>query len=262
MQDHIEQTLDSREVAEMIGKDHAMLLRDLRRYTAQLIECNIAVNDFFRNSQYKDSIGRMLPCYRITKKGCEFIAHKLTGIKGTAFTAKYINRFHEMQEILSGEGQKPKLPWFIRRIPKSGRYIILERDFISITGVNIKEHKLFYRMEYFIGGYDYNGFGCKDSYKPGEFKDKYGFEYGDEEVLLFFYLHGALKALDILKRDRSVKLKPDANGIITGGIGEIVGWKTNGRKEIPDKETKQIIISGGSGKMPPIQVNVTIGEMC
>ena len=38
------------------------------------------------------------PCYLVTKKGCEFIAHKLTGVKGTEFTAKYINRFHEMEE--------------------------------------------------------------------------------------------------------------------------------------------------------------------
>lgn len=36
----------------------------------------------------------------VTKKGCEFIAHKLTGQKGTEFTARYINRFHEMEGAL------------------------------------------------------------------------------------------------------------------------------------------------------------------
>lgn len=41
-----------------------------------------------------------MPCYLVTKKGCEFIAHKLTGVKGTEFTAKYINRFHEMEGII------------------------------------------------------------------------------------------------------------------------------------------------------------------
>ena len=97
----IEQTLDSREVAEMIEKEHSKLLRDLRRYEEQFIEAKIGFNDFFRNSEYKDSIGRTLPCYRITKKGCEFIAHKLTGTKGTIFTARYINRFHEMHDIIS-----------------------------------------------------------------------------------------------------------------------------------------------------------------
>lgn len=104
MEKQIEKTLDSREVAEMIEKDHAMLLRDLRRYEKQFTECNIAVSDFFEESTYKDSTGRTLPCYNITKKGCEFIAHKLTGTKGTAFTARYINRFHEMEGIIAENG--------------------------------------------------------------------------------------------------------------------------------------------------------------
>ena len=64
----IEQTLDSREVAEMIEKEHSKLLRDLRRYEEQFIEAKIGFNDFFRNSEYKDSIGRTLPCYKVTKK--------------------------------------------------------------------------------------------------------------------------------------------------------------------------------------------------
>ena len=80
--DKIEHTLTSMEVAEMVNKDHAMLLRDLRRYMAQFNECNIAVVDFFQESTYEDRKGEPRPCYRITKKGCEFIAHKLTGQKG------------------------------------------------------------------------------------------------------------------------------------------------------------------------------------
>lgn len=46
-------------------------------------------------------MGKKYPCYKITKKGCEFIAHKLTGVKGTEFTAKYINKFHEMEQIIA-----------------------------------------------------------------------------------------------------------------------------------------------------------------
>ena len=38
-----------------------------------------------------------------TKKGCEFVAHKLTGTKGTEFTARYINRFHDMEEALKDD---------------------------------------------------------------------------------------------------------------------------------------------------------------
>ncbi len=97
----IEQTLDSREVAEMVEKEHRQILKDIRRYIEQFNEGKISPVNFFKESTYKDAKGEIRPCYRITKKGCEFIAHKLTGTKGTIFTACYINRFHEMESILS-----------------------------------------------------------------------------------------------------------------------------------------------------------------
>ena len=109
MQKQIEQTLDSREVAEMVGKAHNDLLKDIRRYCEQLGQGKISQSDFFTESTYQNSQNKTMPCYDITKKGCEFIAHKLTGIKGTEFTARYINRFHDMEEtIREGIPQKQK----------------------------------------------------------------------------------------------------------------------------------------------------------
>ncbi len=108
MQKQIEQTLDSREVAEMVEKKHYNLIRDIKGYVEELNELKIEVVEFFRENTYKDGKGEKRPCYDITKKGCEFIAHKLTGIKGTEFTARYINRFHDMEEtIQKGITQKP-----------------------------------------------------------------------------------------------------------------------------------------------------------
>lgn len=92
-------TLDSREVAEMVGKKHSDLLKDILKYSQYLTEGKIPLSDFFIKTQYQDNTGRALPCYRITKKGCEFIAHKLTGKKGSIFTATYINRFHQMEQV-------------------------------------------------------------------------------------------------------------------------------------------------------------------
>lgn len=100
----IEQTLNSREVAEMVGKKHYNLMRDIKGYAEELNELKIEAVDFFKENNYKDGKGETRPCYDITKKGCEFIAHKLTGIKGTEFTARYINRFHDMEEQI----RKPK----------------------------------------------------------------------------------------------------------------------------------------------------------
>ena len=95
--------ISSREVAEMVGKEHSDLLKDIRRYQEYLTEGNFPLSEYFKEDTYKDSTGRALTCYLVSKKGCEFIAHKLTGQKGAVFTAKYIERFHEMQDVL----QKP-----------------------------------------------------------------------------------------------------------------------------------------------------------
>ena len=98
-------TLSSLEVAEMIGKEHKELLRDIRRYFKQLNNINqnkvgvqIAPSDFFQETTYISEQNKELPCYNVTRKGCEFIANKLTGQKGTEFTARYVNRFHELEE--------------------------------------------------------------------------------------------------------------------------------------------------------------------
>lgn len=123
MQKQIEQTLDSREVAEMVGKDHKNLMRDIRSYVVEMNELKIEPVEFFRENTYKDSKGEERPCYSVTKKGCEFIAHKLTGIKGTEFTAKYINRFHKMEDEL----QQPKSPMQL-----------LELEFAAIKEVDSK----------------------------------------------------------------------------------------------------------------------------
>ena len=95
--------IDSREVAEMVGKQHNELLKDIRRYAGQLGEGKIPQSDFFTESTYVNSQNKKMPCYQVTKKGCEFIAHKLTGVKGTEFTAKYINRFHEMEDAIKSK---------------------------------------------------------------------------------------------------------------------------------------------------------------
>ena len=46
--------------------------------------------------------------YQVTELGCELIAHKTIGKDGTAFTVKYMDRFHKMKEII--EENKPQLP--------------------------------------------------------------------------------------------------------------------------------------------------------
>lgn len=92
---------DSREVAKMIGKDHAHLMRDIAGYIEILSQSKIGFADFFVESTYLDTQKKLRPCYSITKKGCEFVANKLTGEKGVLFTAAYVNAFHSMEDKLT-----------------------------------------------------------------------------------------------------------------------------------------------------------------
>lgn len=104
-----EKTISSLEVAEMVEKEHKNLMRDVRNYLSELNQLKIEPIDFFLESTYKDRKGENRSCYEITKKGCEFIAHKLTGVKGTKFTALYINRFHEMEDYIKKESRESKI---------------------------------------------------------------------------------------------------------------------------------------------------------
>lgn len=119
-----EQTISSLEVAELMEKEHGKLLRDIRRYSQQLDEAKFGFIDFWKESIYIDERNRNKPCYMITKKGCEFIAHKTTGAKGTVFTARYINRFHEMEQEIAKKKSKPieqKQPEFRPPVPLKRR---------------------------------------------------------------------------------------------------------------------------------------------
>lgn len=246
----LEQTLDSTEIADMIEKEHSKLLRDIRRYVEQFNEAKIGFVDFFKESTYVDAKGETRPCYRITKKGCEFIAHKLTGTKGTIFTARYINRFHEMENIILLQRQTG-IPWFIRKF--NGKYIVLERDFISITGVDIRKDKRFYREEYFEGGADFNAYGCECD--KDQFKQEYGFDYGDEDCMSYFYLSGVIKAIRILERDKSIKARAGAYKMLAGETRRILD-----RMKKRQQSKKMFGITRQAENKASVRVNIVIGK--
>ena len=99
--------VDSRVVADMVDKRHADLLRDIRKQEDYLLNAKVRSVDFFIKSSYKDSTGRELESYLLTRKGCEYISNKLTGQKGATFTATYIDKFHEMEQQLASHLKVP-----------------------------------------------------------------------------------------------------------------------------------------------------------
>lgn len=111
--------MDSRLVAKMIGKNHNHLMRDIRGYIEVLednpildspqedlgsdyqnyTQLNFESSDFFILSSYIDNQNKKQPCYLLTKMGCEFVANKLTGMKGILFTATYVSEFNRMEQL-------------------------------------------------------------------------------------------------------------------------------------------------------------------
>ncbi|HBG7710969.1 phage antirepressor KilAC domain-containing protein [Clostridioides difficile] len=101
--------VESREVAELIEKDHNQLLRSIRGYISVLEQsAKLHTDDFFIESTYKNENNQKYPCYLLTKKGCDMVANKMTGEKGIIFTAIYVTKFEEMEQEL--KKQQPKLP--------------------------------------------------------------------------------------------------------------------------------------------------------
>jgi phage regulator Rha-like protein len=101
-----EQTISSREVAEMMEVRHADLMKKVEKHTEileKVTERNFSLSDLWQLSSYKDSTGRTLKEYQVTKKGCEFLAHKTTGERGDIFTIRYMNRFEEMEQYIKAQ---------------------------------------------------------------------------------------------------------------------------------------------------------------
>lgn len=96
----VHHVLDSREVAEMVGKRHANLIRDIENYVKVISEnSKLSSQNFFIERTYKtDGNNKTYKRYDITKKGCEMVANKLTGEKGILFTAEYVERFNQMEQ--------------------------------------------------------------------------------------------------------------------------------------------------------------------
>ena len=99
-------TITTLEIAEMMEVPHGDILKklegrkDRKGYIQIMTEGQMSVSDFFIPSTYRDSSGKENKCYEVTKLGCDFLANKFTGEKGVLFTARYVKRFHEMENQL------------------------------------------------------------------------------------------------------------------------------------------------------------------
>lgn len=92
-------TMSSLEIAELTGKQHSHVMRDIRN----ILEQGVAESNFGLGS-YSDANGQNRPCYFLTKKGCLILASGYDAL----LRERIINRWEELE---LGERQKmPKLP--------------------------------------------------------------------------------------------------------------------------------------------------------
>src|SRR5690606_24040432 len=104
----------SRNVAEIFGKRHDSVLRDIKniigglhkivesgKITSGIItERDVDPENYFRKSRYKNSQNKWQPEYLMTRKGFDLTVMGFTGDKALQYKVAYIKKFEEMEEHL------------------------------------------------------------------------------------------------------------------------------------------------------------------
>ncbi|MBP1543175.1 MAG: Rha family transcriptional regulator [Oscillospiraceae bacterium] len=89
-------------VAKFFEKRHDHVLRDIAKITAPKSGLSEEFSrGNFAPSKYKDSTGRMSPCYEMTRDGFTLLVMGYTGAKAMKFKELYIKRFNEMEKFIN-----------------------------------------------------------------------------------------------------------------------------------------------------------------
>lgn len=112
----LERSISSLEIAEMVGRRHDQVLRDIKTVIEHLGfgDDHKSVGNYFVQETYKDDLNRTKPCFQLTKKGCELYGTRMTGEKGTQFAVKYIERFNEMEQHIKQKTPQNSLELALR----------------------------------------------------------------------------------------------------------------------------------------------------
>ena len=94
---HDTDRMSSLEIAELTGKRHDAILRDIRN----LLRQGVSAHNFVETS-YKDKSNRQSPCFELTKKGCLILASGYNAV----LREKIIDRWEQLEL----EKRKPQTP--------------------------------------------------------------------------------------------------------------------------------------------------------
>ena len=100
-----EQRMTSMEIAELTGKQHFHIMRDIRNMEPAWEK---VTQSKFGCSTYKDSTGRTLPCYLLTKTECLYIATKFNDEARARLVLRWQQLEEDRREALEWERWKAR----------------------------------------------------------------------------------------------------------------------------------------------------------
>ena len=119
----VKNTMSSLQIAELTGKAHSNVMRDIRNILEQL-EDRGAFN--FELTSYIDKSNRESPCYQLTKKDCLLLA---SGYDAN-LRAKIINRWEELE---TRELSRKELALMVIQAEEEKERLLLENNHLSET---------------------------------------------------------------------------------------------------------------------------------
>lgn len=94
----LENKIRSREVADMMEVEHSDLLKKINGINEDFREGKVAFSKYWTESTYKvEGNNKNYKEFKLTKRGCDFLANKTIGTKGNLFTDKYMDKFELME---------------------------------------------------------------------------------------------------------------------------------------------------------------------
>ncbi|WP_455475860.1 Rha family transcriptional regulator [Bartonella sp. B17] len=89
------QTMSSREIAELCDKQHAHVMRDIRKMLEELNQSKFGSVDF--SGTYVDGKGEIRSCYHLPKRECLILVSGYS----TTLRAKIVDRWQELEKQIS-----------------------------------------------------------------------------------------------------------------------------------------------------------------
>lgn len=133
----------SLQVAEVFGKEHKNVMRDIRETVVKCSESFNALN--FELVEYTDAKGERRPMYLISKDGLMMVTMGYTTLSAMKIKEAYIAKFNEMEEVIRNGGYHlPRVPQsfsdalrMIADIEEAKEKAIAERDHAIRTKAEI-----------------------------------------------------------------------------------------------------------------------------